>query len=40
MTEGDFTETGVVSPVQAMGIERWLKEFEDHNVTVEIYEER
>jgi short subunit dehydrogenase-like uncharacterized protein len=39
MTEGDFTARGVVSPVQAMGIERWLKEFEDHKVTVQVYEE-
>lgn len=40
MCEDDFDLTGVVSPVQAMGIDRWRKEFIDHDVVVETYQQR
>ena len=40
MCEEDFDVTGVVSPVQAMGIDRWRKEFIDHDVVVETYQPR
>ena len=33
-------ETGVVAPVQAVGIETWQKEFAEHGVGIEIYEPR
>lgn len=35
-----YDRTGVVSPVQAVGIETWQKEFVDHDVVVETYEKR
>lgn len=34
------SDTGVVAPVQAVGIETWQKEFAEHGVGVEIYEPR
>ena len=37
-TEG--RPTGVVSPVQALGIDRWQKEFVDRGVVVDIYQHR
>lgn len=40
MAQEGFAVTGVVSPVQAVGIERWRKEFVDHDVVVETFEER
>ena len=40
MCEDDFDLTGVVSPVQAMGIDRWHKEFIDHDVVVDTYQPR
>ena len=40
MCEEDFDLTGVVSPVQAMGIDRWRKEFIDHDVVVDTYQPR
>lgn len=40
MCEDDFDLTGVVSPVQVMGIDRWRKEFIDHDVVVDIYQQR
>lgn len=40
MCEDDFDLTGVVSPVQAVGIDRWRKEFIDHDVVVDIYQQR
>ncbi|MDP9067031.1 MAG: saccharopine dehydrogenase NADP-binding domain-containing protein [Actinomycetota bacterium] len=40
MTEDDFDLRGVVSPVQVMGIDRWRKEFLDHDVVVDVYEQR
>ena len=40
MCEEDFVLTGVVSPVQAMGIDRWRKEFIDHDVVVDTYQPR
>lgn len=40
MTEETFDVTGVVSPVEAVGIERWRKEFVDHDVVVETFEDR
>jgi len=40
MCEGDFGLTGVVSPVQVMGIDRWREEFIDHDVVIDIYEQR
>jgi short subunit dehydrogenase-like uncharacterized protein len=39
MLEPSFDQKGVVSPVQAAGIETWQKEFSDNDVTVEVYEE-
>ena len=40
MCEEDFDLTGVVSPVQVMGIDRWRKEFIDHDVVIYTYEQR
>ncbi|HJR46145.1 MAG TPA: saccharopine dehydrogenase NADP-binding domain-containing protein [Actinomycetota bacterium] len=40
LTEPGFDVTGVVSPVQAVGIERWRKEFVDLDVVVDTYEQR
>lgn len=40
MCEDDFDLTGVVSPVQVLGIERWRKEFIDHDVVVDTYQQR
>ncbi len=40
MSETDFDLRGVVSPVQVMGIDRWRKEFLDHDVRVDVYEQR
>lgn len=40
MSSDDFDVTGVVSPVQAVGIDTWRKEFVDHDVVVETYEQR
>lgn len=40
MCEDDFDLTGVVSPVQVMGIDRWRKEFIDHDVVVDTYQQR
>jgi short subunit dehydrogenase-like uncharacterized protein len=40
MCEEDFELAGVVSPVQAMGIDRWRKEFIDHDVVIDTYEQR
>lgn len=34
------SEPGVVSPVQAVGIQTWQKEFEERGVAVDIYEQR
>jgi hypothetical protein len=31
-------ETGVLSPVQAVGLDTWEKEFADHGVTIETFE--
>ncbi len=38
MTRDDFDLAGVVSPVQAVGIERWRKELDQQGVSVDIYE--
>lgn len=40
MAADGYHRTGVVSPVQAVGIETWQKEFVDHDVVVETFEER
>lgn len=40
MSEPGYDLTGVVSPVQAVGIDRWRKEFVDHDVVVDTYEQR
>ena len=40
MSEPGYEVTGVVSPVQAVGIDRWRKEFVDHDVVVDTYEQR
>ena len=38
MTEEGFSATGVLSPVQAVGIDRLQKELIDHGVSIETYE--
>ena len=38
MTEDDFSATGVLSPVQAVGIDRLQKELIDFGVSIETYE--
>lgn len=40
MSSGGFNLSGVVSPVQAVGIETWRKEFVDHDVVIETFEDR
>ena len=40
MCEESYGVTGVVSPVQAVGIDTWRKEFVDHDVVVETFEAR
>lgn len=40
MASGNLPVTGVVSPVQAVGIDTWRKEFVDHDVVVETFEDR
>ncbi len=39
MTAADFEMSGIVSPVQAVGIDTWRKEFVDHEVMVETFED-
>jgi short subunit dehydrogenase-like uncharacterized protein len=39
MLEPSFDARGVVSPVQATGIETWQKEFTDHDVNVTVFQE-
>lgn len=38
MSEEDFSGTGVLSPVQAVGIDRLQKELIDHGVSIDVYE--
>lgn len=38
MCEADFNETGVISPVQAIGIDRAQKELIEHGVSIDTYE--
>jgi short subunit dehydrogenase-like uncharacterized protein len=40
MLEPSFDRKGVVSPVQAAGIDTWQKEFSANDVTVDVYEEK
>lgn len=38
MAEPDFNEKGVLSPVQAVGLNELRKELEQHDVSIEVYE--
>jgi short subunit dehydrogenase-like uncharacterized protein len=38
MTDPDFSATGVISPVQAVGLDELRKELEQHEVSIEIHE--
>ena len=40
MSAADFSASGVVSPVQALGADFWHKELIDAGVSIEVYEER